>query len=203
MNQHRCKAIVLTISALGAFLFFALAGRLIHSTEGLSVGEVIPAATLRSADGEEINTRSWRGLPTVLVLFRSSCDACRKQIINLESVAANFPEVRIALLSLNCMPPAEKVAFTVYFDLDGDFVRRLRKLYVPALYWIDANGRVKYVRTGCREAASDLPLFHSLLGDNPVLNSLPPPHAPGNDQEQEIVRGGDQTSNFLSTLAHK
>jgi len=195
MNQHRCKAIVLAISIPGALLLFVLAGRSIHSTEGLSEGEVVPSAVLRSTDGTEINTRSWRGMPTVLVLFRSSCSACRKQIANLEAVAADCPELRIALLSLSSTAPAEKVSFTVYFDPEGDFVRQMRRLRVPTLYWIDADGRVKYVRTGCREAASDVSLFRSLLGNNPISNSSPLLHAPGRNQGQEIVSNDSHTEN--------
>jgi hypothetical protein len=195
MNQRRFKVITLAVSIPGALLLFALANSLIRSKEGLSVGETIPSAVLHSADGSETDTRSWRGSPTVLVLFSSTCPACRKQIENLEVIAADFPELRIALLSLSAAPPQEKAIFTVYFDPEGEFVRRVRRLRVPTLYWIDANGCVKYARTGCREAAFDVSLFRSLLGNNSVLNLSPPSRAPGHEQDHDIDRDGADEGN--------
>jgi len=155
--------------------------------EGLSAGETIPNAVLYKSNGEEINTQLWRGSPTLLVLFKSSCSACRKQIANLEEISEWFPGVRIALLSLNGMMPSEKVAFTVYFDPGGDFVRRMRKLRVPVLYWIGPDGQVKYVRTGCREVESDAMLFRSLLETEAVSDSVLSPDAPAFIKKQEIV----------------
>jgi peroxiredoxin len=183
MNQLRCKRTALAISIPGAVLLFVLAGSVLHDEEGLSTGETLPSAVLRSIDGSETNTRSWRGLPTVLVLFRSSCPACGKQIENLAVASAEFPDVRVALLSLGDASSLEKTAFPVYFDPEGEFVKKVRRLRVPTLYWVDADGKVKYVRTGCREAAFDISLFRSLLENNQVLNPLPLPHPTGHSQD--------------------
>jgi hypothetical protein len=170
MNQHGSKAFIPAITIAGTLFFFLLTSRFIRSREGIHVGEMVPAAVLRSSGGAATDTRLWRGSPTVLVLFQSACSACKEQIANLEVIAAGFPGLRFALLSLNGALPGEKVAFNVYFDPEGHFIRGMRRLRVPTLYWIDAAGKVKYVRTGCRTAASDAVLFRSLLGNSPVSN---------------------------------
>jgi hypothetical protein len=170
MNQPMSKAFIPAVTVAGMLFFFLLASRFIRSREGLHVGEMIPAAALRSSGGAEADIELWRGSPTVLVLFQSACSACKEQIANLEVIAADFPGLRFALLSLNGALPGEKVPFNVYFDPEGRFIRRMRRLRVPTLYWIDAAGKVKYVRTGCRTAASDALLFRTLLGNSPASN---------------------------------
>jgi peroxiredoxin len=195
MNRRKCKLVALAASISGVLLLFALAKIFLHSEGGLSIGEAIPSAVLHSSDGFETDTRSWRGSSTVLLLFRSSCPACRKQIESLEVIAADFPQLRIVLLSLSGDPPLEKVAFTVCFDHKGEFVRKVRRLRVPTLYWIDPNGSVKYVRTGCREAASDVSLFRSLLGEDTALTPLPFPRVQGANMNLQFVRQDKDAGN--------
>ncbi len=110
-----------------------------------------------------VETSSWRGTPTLLVLFQPGCRSCREQIRALTQIAPNLPQLRIVLLSVNGEPPAEEVPFTVCRDAGGAFLARTRRYMVPALYWIDSSGRVTYVRTGVRTPSSDLQVFERLL----------------------------------------
>ena len=155
------KRLMLGVVLIGPLLLFILAERSLK--RGLHPGDLLPEARLESLDGVAVQTASWRGAPTLLVLFLPACPACREEIHQLESVARQLPEVRIVLLSLNGQSPREGVPFQVLRDPGGSFVQRARKLLVPTLYWIDSAGKVTYARTGLRPPASDLHLFRSLL----------------------------------------
>ncbi len=130
---------------------------------GLRPGDQLPAAQLESLDGTVIETSSWRGTPTLLVLFQPACRSCREQIRALTQIAPKLHRLRIVLLSVSGEPPAEEVPFMVCRDAGGAFLARTRRHMVPALYWIDSSGRITYVRTGVRTPLSDLQIFARLL----------------------------------------
>ena len=155
------KRLLLGVVLIGPLLLFILAKKSVKC--GLQPGDLLPEARLESLDGVPVQTVSWRGAPTLLVLFQPSCPACREEIHRLESIAPRLPEVRIVLVSLNGESPREGVPFPVLRDPHHSFVQRTRKLLVPTLYWIDSTGKVRYARTGLRSPASDLNLFRSLL----------------------------------------
>lgn len=155
------KRLLLGMVLVGPLLLFILARKSVKC--GLQPGDFLPEAQLESLDGAPMQTASWRGAPTLLVLFQPSCPACREEIRGLESIAPQLPEVRIVLLSLNGEAPQDASSFPVLRNPDGLFVQRARKFLVPTLYWIDSFGRVTYARTGLRSAAFDLNLFRSLL----------------------------------------
>jgi peroxiredoxin len=141
---------------------------------GLRPGELLPEARLESLDEAPVETASWRGTPTLLVLFKPACPACQEEVRGLTAIAPQLPEVRIVLLSVNGEPLREGVPFQVLRDPGGAFVKRIGKLIVPALYWLDSSGRVRYTRTGLRPVASDLQLFRQLIisqGTEEVMGS--------------------------------
>jgi peroxiredoxin len=146
---------------IGPLLLFILAERSLK--RGLQPGDLLPEARLESLDGVAVQTASWRGAPTLLVLFLPACPACQEEIHRLESIAPQLPAVRIVLLSLDGEAPREQVTFPVLRDPHQSFVQRTRKLLIPTLYWIDSTGKIRYARTGLRSPASDLNLLRSLL----------------------------------------
>lgn len=133
---------------------------------GLRPGDLLPEARLESLEGVPVETVSWRGTPTLLVLFRPECPACREEIRSLGTIAQELPEVRVVLLSLKGEPPRGAVPFPVYRDPSGAFIKQTRKLIVPTLYWLDSSGHVRYARAGYRSATSDLQLFRPLLKES-------------------------------------
>ncbi len=129
---------------------------------GLKKGDMLPQAHLESMSGAKVDPASWRGIPTLLVLFNPDCPACEREIQSLAAMAPNVSGVRVVLLTLNGRPPKHAVEFQIVRDPDGAFVKRTRKLLVPTIYWIGGDGRVEYARTGSRSESEELTLIHSL-----------------------------------------
>ena len=130
--------------------------------EGLRPGDTLPLARLQTPDGQPVETGSWFGTPTVLIVFNPDCQPCRSEIRNLASIAPRFPDLRIALLSTRTSPGSLQAAFPVYVDRDGAFLNRSQRLVTPALYWIGASGKIRYARLGQRDATEDEELFRKL-----------------------------------------
>ena len=131
---------------------------------GLGIGDMLPEARLEALDRAAVNTASWHGRPTLLILFSPDCPACKEEIRTLSAIAPDLPGARIVLLTLNGQPPKETADFQIVRDPEGTFAKRTRKLLVPTIYWIGPSGRIKYARTGVRPPSSDRALFSSLLG---------------------------------------
>lgn len=154
------KRLLAAVALITPLLLYILASRSIDC--GLRPGDRLPAARLQLLDGTPVETTSWRGTPTLLVLFLPGCRSCAEEIRGLVQIAPQLQQVRIVLLSMNGEPPAEEVPFMVCRDAGGEFVKRTRRFMVPALYWIDRSGRVAYARAGLRTPSSDLRLFEQL-----------------------------------------
>jgi hypothetical protein len=84
------------------------------------------------------------------VLYQSTCAACSAEIRILKALAPSFPSVRFVLLALDHAPPRVEVPFELVIDPSGEFVRRTRRLIVPAIYSLDSGGRVLEAVAGQR-----------------------------------------------------
>ena len=153
-------AAVLAVPALILLMAYRLAGE----GAGLRPGQELPAAHLVCLDGHVVDTRSWRGAPTLLVLYRSTCHACEREIVGLSLAASSLPELRIVLLALDSAAPGVPTEFPVITDPTGKFLKIVRKIMVPTLYLLNSEGRVIYVRSGQRPPESELATLTDLLG---------------------------------------
>jgi len=163
MARNYSLAIVLVAILAVPALFLLFAHRLAVGAAGLKPGESLPALELVGLDGRPVDSRSWSGAPTLLVLFRSTCGACEREIEGLTQIAPSLPEMRIILLSLDSAAPRVSTGFQVLCDPSGRVVRKLRKMMVPTLYLVNEKGTIVYVRTGLREPESELAVFAGLL----------------------------------------
>jgi len=158
------KAKLLILCAVAALppVFLLLAEGYLRAHRGLKTGDLLPAVTLRSAQGTDFDTRSLRGRSALVVLFLPSCRACRNQIKSLETVSASLPETSIILVSMSSAAPSLPIPFPVYLDPSGEFLAKARKISVPIIYLVDQNGKILYARTGERPAEADVALFKAM-----------------------------------------
>jgi len=109
-------AILITFALMPALLLFLARGAL-RRYEGLKPGDRLPDARLLSQDRSQLDTASWRGTPTLLVIFHPGCPSCLLEIESLASIAPAFPELRIVLLSsLRDMSVLQSL-FSIYYDV--------------------------------------------------------------------------------------
>lgn len=171
MKKHILKLAVLAAIVAAPAVAILLAQCSIKKNRGLMQGEELPRARLVTPGGCAVDTARWRGSPTLLVLFQSTCATCEIEIHNLERIAPSLPALRIALVSTDSAPPRAPTTFPVYLDPSGEFVRRTRKLAVPTVYWIDSSGRVAYARAGLLPSSREQILYQSLLSKEPVTTT--------------------------------
>lgn len=153
--------LLIIVAALpGVVLLYAR--KSLREFEGLHPGDALPGSRLESAGGVPVETSSWLGFPTLLVVFQPGCNACRLEISGLAAIAPSFPNVKIVLLSTDRNVAGTRAPFPVYFDPDGRFLKKVRKLATPAVYWIDESGKVRYARAGQRSASDEEALLRSL-----------------------------------------
>jgi hypothetical protein len=153
-------------------LFLVLAQISLKKFEGLRRGDPMPLAVLHTADDVPVETASWRGAPTLLVVIQPGCEACRREIDTLAAIAPSFPELHIVLLSTEIDAVERNAPFPVYIDRDGNFLKQVRKLITPAIYWMDASGIVRYARAGQHSKDEGKRLFRTLLEETRESNVL-------------------------------
>ena len=159
MARRASFALVLLAVVCVPVLVLVFGHRFAERGRGLAPGTYLPAGELATLEGRRVHTDSWRGRPTLLVLFSSTCHACERQLSTLIDVAADFPEVRVVLLSLDQASPSFDVPFEVLLDPTGQFVRKSRRFIVPTIYWIDRDGKVLHGRSGLRSPSEDKALL--------------------------------------------
>ncbi len=164
MARHSSLVIALLAALTAPALVLLVAHRFAGGSAGLRPGDALPAYGLATLDGRLVDTSSWKGMPTLLVLFRSTCRACEREIAGLTQIAPSISGTRIVLLSLDSAAPRTPTALQTLCDPAGDFIRRLRKLAVPTLYVVDPRGKIAYVRTGERTPDDEFATLVSLTG---------------------------------------
>jgi hypothetical protein len=156
------KRFFMAAALLLPLTLFGFAYVIAHRARGLQPGESFPLAQLETLSGAPVHTGQWRGRATLLVIFRSTCEACRRKIRSLPELRKQMPELGIELLSVDGKAIPGTTPFQVLRDPDGAFLRRVRRLSVPLAYLIDSSGIVRHAGTGAgpgNEAAS----YRSLL----------------------------------------
>jgi len=148
-------------------LFLVMAQISIEKYRGLRPGDALPMAVLHTADGVPIATASWLGVPTLIVVFQPGCEACRREIDILASIGPAFPGLRIVLLSTAVDIGEMTVPFPIYIDHQGGFLKQVRKLVAPTIYWVDASGKIRYARAGLLGKDEGKKLFRELLAEPP------------------------------------
>jgi hypothetical protein len=171
-NRKICLAILIILALMPA-LFLLLAHIKLRRFEGLRPGDWLPQARVLSQSRLWLETVSWRGTHTLLVVVTPGCPLCQREIESLASIAPTFPDLRIVLLSTRNDITGLQVPFPVYTDPDGAFLRKVRRLFTPAIYLVDPAGQVRYARIGQQDAREEKALFMQLL--EPTHDSAPEP----------------------------
>jgi hypothetical protein len=168
MKRHRSRfrrvifATILAAAAAAIAGLGILALRLPGQFQGLKPGDRLPGVRLVSPEGLPVDTSSWCGRPTLLILFNPACPACLNELDNIDALAPTMPGLRVALLSA-VSRDTKDTGIATYLDPSGALTRRMRRFAVPAVYWVSSDGRILYARSGARSLADDASIFYALL----------------------------------------
>jgi peroxiredoxin len=131
------------------------------------VGDVVPEFTVKQADGASdapFLAADFEGRRSVIVFFQTTCADCRRELPKIHeawqlfSKYRAFPDVQFILISRgeNAATVAEywtsvaesKPSFDpmpYYLDPERETYNKFANTYVPRLYLIGTDGRVKYM----------------------------------------------------------
>ncbi len=171
-------ATVFAGAAAAAAALAILVLRLPSHFQGLKPGDRLPSVRLISPEGLPVDTSSWYGRPTLLVLFDPACPACLTELGNIEALAPTMTGLRVALFSA-ISRDRKDTGVTTYLDPTGVLTRRMRRFAVPAVYWVGSDGRVSYARSGARSLAQDAAIFYALLSREDFEKALVRADGPG------------------------
>jgi thiol-disulfide isomerase/thioredoxin len=133
----------------------------------VKVGDVVPSFAVLSADGvsgEGFEPSDFEGRRSVVVFFQTTCGDCRREMPKIHEAWLHFadnsadPEVRFILISRgeNAATVAEywtsattgKPSFApmpYYLDPNREAFNKFANSYVPRLYLVGTDGRVKFM----------------------------------------------------------
>lgn len=137
----------------GFYVFAALfvfAGQFLAS-QGLVTGTrpPLPAATLSGIDPASRLTQG----PALLYFWAEWCGICRAMQDNVDNVARDYPIVTVAVRSGDDAKvrehlQSEQLSWLTVNDPDGSLGQRYGIKGVPAAFFIDTNGQIRFASAG-------------------------------------------------------
>ena len=120
------------------------------ATNNRLTGEQLPSIELENVAGQKISTQSLLGAPTILNIWYSTCEPCRRELPVLASAAARYrDQVRFVGVNIkDSASVAEKFAaqygvkFELLFDTKGLFISQLGIATAPVTLAVDAQGKI-------------------------------------------------------------
>ena len=127
-----------------------------YATELLEPGTAAPDFTLNDMDGKPVSLSSFRGRQVVLVFWASWCPDCREEVPALQELQARVNPEKVAFVSVSFDRKEEafreyvtehKMGGVQLFDAAGKKDSAIATDYhvrwIPSLYLIDADGKVR------------------------------------------------------------
>jgi peroxiredoxin len=112
-----------------------------------------PPLSAPMIDGRTFDLTTLRGRPALVYFWATWCPICGAQASALDDVLADTPGVTVAMRSgeapaLRAYLEKEGHGWPAIADTDGSIAREWRVSGVPAVYVLDARGRIRFVTRG-------------------------------------------------------
>lgn len=147
------------VVALGVLLLSFIA-EAVELPEGIITldGRPAPALKLTDLDGKVTDLATLRGRWVMVHFWASWCTPCRRELPAIAAMAKTRPE-SLALVMVNTAETDDEVfAFlsavaselTTLLDRDGRVTERWQPRGLPSTYFVDPQGRLRYLALGGR-----------------------------------------------------
>jgi thiol-disulfide isomerase/thioredoxin len=142
------------------FVFWLLPVHAAELPEGLIAldGRPAPALKLADLDGQVTDLAALRGRWAMVHFWASWCVPCRRELPAIAAMARTKPET-LALVMVNTAETDDEVfAFltavapelTTLLDRDGQVTERWQPRGLPSTFFVDPQGRLRYLTLGGR-----------------------------------------------------
>lgn len=115
---------------------------------GLSPGQPMPDFVLHDLDGQQITLADLLGQPLVFRLSSVGCSQCSQDFQWLEGLAQAHPHLVVVAVQVEDDAPGIRrvlgagyePSYEILLDVQGDLAQALGLRWLPAAYFIDADG---------------------------------------------------------------
>lgn len=135
----------------------------------LCYAQDLPQVTLRDLNGKPVSTTSFlkSGKPIIVSFFGTWCKPCLRELDTIQEVYADWQDetgVTLYAICINEGADVQKIRptvhahnwdFVVLSDANADLKRAMNVSAVPALFVLDASGKILHQRTGYVEGSED------------------------------------------------
>ena len=152
--------------ALGCVLLFLLGTALAaEPPPGLLKldGRPAPALQLADMDGKAVDLAHLKGHWVLVHFWASWCGPCRREMPTLPALIKIFPAERLTVLLVNTAESDDEVfsflasvspALVTLMDRDGQVTERWQPRGLPSTFFVDPQGRLRYLALGGRDWGS-------------------------------------------------
>ncbi|GAF74837.1 unnamed protein product [marine sediment metagenome] len=134
------------------------------STTAPEVGAQAPGFTISTLDGETVTLNELRGQPVLLNFWATWCGYCRYQMPFLQAAfeekgqEINFIAINIGegIYKVQQYAEAEGLGLTVALDSEGAVASAYNIRPIPATFFIDEQGVIKYIHIGAFRSQAEL-----------------------------------------------
>lgn len=135
------------------WLALVLVFALLSLVERGPVQDTPPPLAAADLNGNAFTWADLTGRPALLYFWATWCPVCSAMRSSVRSVAKDHPVVTVALQSgtdaeLRNYLNRHELAIRVFSDPAGAIAERYRLRGVPALFFIDRNGQIRFSATG-------------------------------------------------------
>lgn len=165
MNRAKAKQwIVISMLAALAMSSWGCSGDGTNLTVAPKVDALAPGFTLDTLDGGTVELDELKGQPVLLNFWTTRCPWCRYQMPFLQAAFEEKGQ-EMKFIALNIGESSDKVqqyaeyeglGFTMALDPDGTAANAYNIRSIPATFFIDEQGIIKYIRIGAFRSQAEL-----------------------------------------------
>ena len=135
------------------------------------IGQVIPLLTLQDIDGRPVNLNSYRGKPLLTSFIAVNCHHCQNQLSVLGKFRSEIPDENLTVLAISTSSvektavffQAHPISFPIWIDASRNLYKKLGVFNVPALFFLDEKGVLRYKAVGYQSTDTVSGIIDSLF----------------------------------------
>ena len=135
------------------------------------IGQALPSLTLQDMDGQSVSLDSYRGKPLLASFIEVNCHHCQNQLSVLEKFRSEIPDENLTLLAISTSSvektavffQGHPISFSVWIDANRNLYKKLGVFNVPALFFLDETGVLRYKAVGYQSTDAVSGIIDSLF----------------------------------------